>query len=273
MSKTANMMEYHSHFTPPHKIITLGDNFYDKGTEFGISDPQWNTSWYDIFMKGGDISNIKNIKWHAILGNHDYYGGYNSIDSQIKRTYIDNNWYMPYHHYIEIEKQTNSFFIHIDTCQIYPELYHDTKIMISRDQKYASLSFIENALKGARRANARWIFVIGHYHIFSNGFYENYDIMMDRLLPLLEKYDVDAYICGHEHNFQILKRNNINFVVNGACTYSSEVTNDNIDPSVQTFFVSNNNGFAVHSLNKNEFKTSFVNNRGHIEYTHSIMKK
>ena len=77
--------------------------------------------------------------------------------------------------------------------------------------------------------------------------------MIYRLLPLLIKYDVDIYFCGHEHNFQLLKydynhmsensykrndsykRNNkLHFVVNGAGTFSSNVVHKNKNPIIST---------------------------------------
>ena len=35
----------------------------------------------------------------ATLGNHDYYGGYDSIEAQLERTCFDKNWHMPSENY------------------------------------------------------------------------------------------------------------------------------------------------------------------------------
>ena len=115
----------------PNFIITLGDNFYDRGVKH-INDPMWNTSWRDIFINPHE--NMQNIEWRATLGNHDYYGGYDSIEAQLERTCFDKNWHMPSENYYYRDIETNSYFIHIDTCKIYPELYRETELMISKRQ-------------------------------------------------------------------------------------------------------------------------------------------
>ena len=90
---------------------------------------------------------MKNIEWRATLGNHDYYGGYDSIEAQLERTRYDKNWYLPNESYYYRDVETNSYFIHIDTCKIYPELYHETDLMISKRQISETLEYLEFALK------------------------------------------------------------------------------------------------------------------------------
>ena len=108
-----------------------------------------------------------------------------------------------------------------------------------------TILFLENALMEATENDARWIFVFGHYHIFSNGFYDNYEKMEKRILPLLLKYNVDVYFCGHEHNFQILKHKNLHMIINGAATFNSFVEAENSNSSVETNLYHQIMGFVI----------------------------
>ena len=269
LKNVAYQMNKLSIYKNPRFISTLGDNFYERGVT-SIHDPKWNSSWKDIFIN--KYPNLQKIRWCATLGNHDYYGGYNSIEAQINKSMVDNNWFLPSENYYFLDKETNSYFIHIDTCKIYPELYYETQLMISQRQINETLNYLEIILKRANRYNANWIFVFGHYHIFSNGFYDNYEYMEKRLLPLLLKYNVDVYFCGHEHNFQVLEYKKLKLIVNGVGSYSNNVSCYNNNLSVDTHYVSSNNGFTFHDVTKNKFTINFVNTCGESEYKMEIVK-
>lgn len=47
--------------------------------------------------------------------------------------------------------------------------------------------------------NPTWLIVVGHYPIFSRGEHGDISELKEYLLPLLIKYKVNAYICGHDH--------------------------------------------------------------------------
>lgn len=269
MKKLSFQMSNYTKIKKPKFIITLGDNFYDRGVKH-VNDPMWNTSWRDIFINPHE--NMQNIEWRATLGNHDYYGGYDSIEAQLERTCFDKNWHMPNENYYYRDVETNSYFIHIDTCKIYPELYHETDIMISKRQIKETLDYLEFVLQRAKYNNANWIFVFGHYHIFSNGYYKNYEIMEKRLLPLLLKYNVDVYFCGHEHNFQVLEYENLKLVINGASSYCSDVEFYNNNLNVNTKYISIKNGFTFHNLTKHAFTINFMNVNGKIDYSYQMNK-
>ena len=265
----AKQMNEQAYIKKPTFVCALGDNFYDKGINSEYS-PRWINNFYSIFID--PYPQFKNLPWYAILGNHDYYGGYTSVKAEIKHTKLSRNWCMPRCNYYFSEPSTQSYFIYIDTCQIYKELYYETELMITKEDEENTLQYLENRLIDAHKDGAKWIFVFGHYHIFSNGFYKNYDIMIERLLPLLIKYDVDVYFCGHEHNFQVLKYKNTHFIVNGAGAFTSDVHHKNTCEDVNTIFKTHNNGFSIHSLTNKTFTIEFKNVWGELEYSQTIQK-
>jgi tartrate-resistant acid phosphatase type 5 len=265
----ARQMHEHSFKTKPTFVCALGDNFYDKGINSEYS-PRWVHNFYNIFID--PYPRFQNLPWYAILGNHDYFGGYTSVNSEIAHTKLSLNWCMPKHNYDFNEPTTRSYYIYIDTCQIYRELYNETELMITKEDEHNTLLWLEKRLIEARENNANWIFVFGHYHIFSNGLYSNYDVMIERILPLLTKYNVDIYFSGHEHNFQVLKYKNTHFIVNGAGAFSYDVSQQNINENVETKYVSSSNGFSIHTVTDTTCTIEFKNIWGETEYTQIMTK-
>lgn len=261
---------YHKSNPKPKFIVALGDNFYDSGVN-GLDDEKWNTTWYNNFIL--PYPELNDLKWCAILGNHDYDGGEISILSQIEKTTHSNNWIMPNNEYYLHDKNSNSYHIFIDTCKIYPELYEKTNNMLNSKDVFDSLQFIEKQLIIANNLNCKWICVYGHYHMFSNGYYGNYNVMIERLLPLFIKYNVTIYFSGHEHTHQLLKFKNIYFCVNGVGAFVSPVHHKNKLNDIITYYTDNTAvGFMSHSITKNEYLLKFIDNNSNEKYNYSIKK-
>ena len=43
----------------------------------------------------------------------------------------------------------------------------------------------------------------GHHPVLSAGIHGNTPYLLSNLKPLMEEYDVTAYISGHDHNLQV----------------------------------------------------------------------
>lgn len=50
---------------------------------------------------------------------------------------------------------------------------------------------------------ADYLFVVGHYSIFSIASSGNVKCLLDRLDPLLRRYQVSAYFSSHDNNIQV----------------------------------------------------------------------
>lgn len=61
------------------------------------------------------------------------------------------------------------------------------------------LQYIESELQKAAIDQPSWLIVAGHYPVFSAGEHGDTNELKTYLLPLLQKYNVDAYMCGHDH--------------------------------------------------------------------------
>lgn len=190
-------------FKPSDKVILLGDNFYNKGPFgpggiFTLHDCKLEL-FKDIFQCVG-FDNI-----YAVMGNHDYEG---NPTVQLQSPYIKNN---EYYFKMSLSENTDLFFI--DTVQLYENHCNIGRNKIQRahnesDYKILQTKQIEWLTHALHESVACNKIVFGHYPIISNGIYKDLlSPLYNKLLPIFAKYNVSAYVSGHEHNIQYIERN------------------------------------------------------------------
>lgn len=176
------------------KLILMGDNFYNNGVD-NIYDELWKT--FSYFFDGILQNNI-----YTIMGNHDYH---KNPKSQIK----NNFWNTPSFYYkLELDNKVDLFFI--DTVQLFPGHCNISKAKIENvyndcidNINYNQLKWLNDELSKSKNKKI----VFGHYPVISNGVYKyKLQPIYDILFPILKNNNVDAYVSGHEHNVQYLKR-------------------------------------------------------------------
>ena len=257
----------YSIYINPIFIVSLGDNFYENGVT-GVTDKKWKDVWYDRFIK--PYPQLHYTSWFSILGNHDYLGGINSVNAEIEMSKYSKNWIMPENNYYYYDEKSNTSHVFIDTIKIYPELYDYTKNIYSLEDIKKNILKIENLLIESIKKNPKWLFVYGHYQLFSNSYYGNYNVMIERIFHLLKKYKVNVYFSGHEHTFQLLKYDGIYFCINGAGAYKSKLYQHNSNIEVRTFYSTNNNGFLIHKISNKHLNLQFINNYNIAEFDYNI---
>ena len=243
------------------KIILLGDNFYPDGVN-SINDKLWND--YKIIFN--DIS--KN-KIHAVLGNHDYH--------QNPLCQVNNNYWNTPHFYYKLSLNNNTDLFFIDTVQLYPghcfisknmiENVHNKPINILISQQ---LQWLNNELSKSKNKNK---IVFGHYPIISNGAYNNLMKPLYKLLyPIFKKHNVKAYVSGHDHNIQYMKREDNGYVFNQFVIGSSAENREN---SSRLFcfidmYNDNDNFLLQIGQHNNKYIFNFINKNNTIKYSYSI---
>jgi acid phosphatase len=76
------------------------------------------------------------------------------------------------------------------------------------------LDWLEKELSASQAA---WKIVFGHHPIYSSGKYGSNDDFIKTLTPLFQKYNVQLYINGHEHNYERTKSiNGTTYLICGA---------------------------------------------------------
>lgn len=250
-------------FKDNDKLILMGDNFYPAGVKY-LNDIKW-ADYRMIFNPIG----FENI--FAIMGNHDYEGDPNI---QINSPYIQNTEFYYKH---SLSKDTELFFI--DTVPLYQnhcgiEESHMRRI---HDKTYyqlqmAQLYWLENHLKRSIAINK---IVFGHYPIITNGHYKEYmEPLKDTLFKIFEEYQVTAYVSGHEHNIQYIKKQENNyifhqFIIGSSSDYRElecqDILSDNIYDNTDNYYLK----IQEHELTKNvEFQ--FINKQGETKYKYII---
>jgi len=182
------------------RMFVVGDLFYPSG----LTDKDPRLAEFERIF--GNVPCPINV----LLGNHDYLGEpklYLSADKGKPRL-----WQMPNYYYRLC--YPNLDVIMLDTQQLEPCYTRlpkrsnvngrlvESKVGLGRSMEQIrgeQMAWLEGALSSSKAA---FKVVMGHYHLLSNGAYENNVRLTKLLVPLLAKHRVDAYICGHEHNNQ-----------------------------------------------------------------------
>ncbi|MDO5608061.1 MAG: tartrate-resistant acid phosphatase type 5 family protein [Capnocytophaga sp.] len=249
-------------------VVSTGDNFYPNGVR-SVQDPQWWQSYENIY---GNF--YLNIPWLVSLGNHDYYGNY---EAQIEYSGISRRWIMPDKYFTQtytLKSGKKILFIVIDTNP-FVQKYQNYKEMIGENVKkqdtQAQLAWLENQLK-TKEKEVQWVFVVGHHPLYSGGKRiaepETEDIRKV-FEPIFQKYSVDAYFCGHEHDLQVIQPKGIKTV-----QYLSGAGSE-IRPTGKregTRYAVSDGGFMSVSVTDKLVKTTIINANGEALYSEEIKK-
>ena len=173
--------------SPPAFALLLGDNFYFKLK--GVDDPHWQTLFeqmYDPMVLG--------VPFYACLGNHDYDGNNLQIELSYARQHAESRFKLPAEWY------------RVDLPATKPAV---TVIMLDSNRDNLSelqwneqTQWLEKQLAGPC---APWIICCAHHPLFSNGFFWGNGVLQKDWGTLLQKYHVDFYLCGHEHDMEHLE--------------------------------------------------------------------
>jgi len=184
-------------------IILVGDNFYPCGIS-GLSDPQWTK----ITAHFGP----SHLPIYPILGNHDYgdqqehaRGTYSTCGhpdpgAEVQATGKIPDWRFPARNYLMQSPLAD--FVMLDTQPI--------ALGFSKPVAGSATAQEEASWLGATldRLQSHWRIVVGHHTIYSSGIHgRKNDATQQRmraLLPLLREKHVDLYICGHDHDMELL---------------------------------------------------------------------
>merc|ERR1711963_1145017 len=72
--------------------------------------------------------------------------------------------------------------------------------------------WIEQQLKAS---TANYLFVAGHYPIYSVCSHGPTRTLVDKLLPMMKQYNATGFFSGHDHCQEYLEDDNIHFILSG----------------------------------------------------------
>jgi acid phosphatase len=244
-------------------VVSVGDNFYEDGVA-SAADPQWRSSFEEIYTAPS-----LQIPWYAALGNHDYRG---SPQAQVdySRKSKSKRWRMP-DRYFKISgagigaPHLDLFFV--DTSPLVHKYREGVEGIIaanvaSQDIE-AQTRWLDHEL-GASEAS--WKLVIGHHTLRSGGSkHGETEEVIELIEPLLQKHRVQAYINGHDHDLQHIRRGGVDYVCTGAGSEVRPVQ------SVQgTLFCAARSGFTSLTSSAESLDLEFRDYTGAVLYRSTV---
>jgi tartrate-resistant acid phosphatase type 5 len=234
-------------------IVSVGDNFYEHGVA-SAADPQWQSSYESVYH-----ARSLHIPWYVALGNHDYRG---SPQAQIDYAAQSSRWRMPARYFKVDGTALNAPYVDlfvIDTSPLVHKYRDEVEDAIAENVRTqdvdAQLQWLDLELG---RSSARWKLVIGHHTLRSGGSGHGETAEVVQLVePILLKHGVTAYINGHDHDLQHIRRGGLDCIGSGA---GSEVRPVNAVSG--TLFCASRSGFAAITCSPESVGLEFVDFTG-----------
>eukprot|EP00047_Mylnosiga_fluctuans_P005924 m.243654 g.243654 ORF g.243654 m.243654 type:complete len:323 (+) comp14281_c0_seq1:457-1425(+) len=184
-----------------HFVIALGDNFYSYGIDTDVTDPRFRVTFENVYT---DAS--LQIPWYVVLGNHDYQG---NVTAQVDYTTVSSRWKMPTTYFDIVERYIDDegvaatlHMIFIDTVALagntldLADEFDQPRGPLNATAAEEQWDWIESKLAGS---TADYLWVAGHYPVWSGCQHGPTTLLVDRLKPMLEKYRATGYFSGHDH--------------------------------------------------------------------------
>lgn len=240
-------------------VISTGDNFYPHGVG-SVNDPQFRDSFEDIYSAPS-----LQTPWYAVLGNHDYEG---SPNAEVAYSSRSRRWRMPARYWAEamsVGGETATFFF-LDTTPIarLNNAAAHMPLLGTSDEAREQLQWLEQRLAADRSA---WKVVVGHHPILSSGNHGEAPAVAERVKPVLERYGVQVYFNGHDHDLEHLVDHGVNYVCSGSGARSRQ-----IEAVPQSRFAYPSVGFASCGLGAGALALRFHDAEGSVIYDTQIAR-
>ena len=193
-------------------VLSVGDNFYPDGV-VDASDSHWKQSYEDVYS-GPHLQ----TPWYVALGNHDYHG---EPQAQLDYARTSPRWRMPSRYYkvsgAALGLASVDLFC-IDTTPMLAEFtersVRHSGLPVDRQNTAEQLAWLDRALAAS---DARWKLVFGHHTLRSGGSaHGDTPEIVEKVLPILQRRGAAAYICGHDHDLQHIRRDGLDYILTGA---------------------------------------------------------
>jgi Icc-related predicted phosphoesterase len=260
--RIAALLSLHTELADIDFLVVAGDPIHDDGVT-SVDDEEWKVKIENVYAS----ASLHAIPWYVVSGNHEYNG---SVPAILAYSDVSGRWNAPARYFSFTKKigacDEECLFIFIDTTPLIDKYrYDEDRSDAGQQDMAAQLEWIENTLASS---SANWKIVIGHHPVYAktNKEVSERTDMQERVGVLLEKHDVDFYICGHIHNFQHISPtgSNVHYVVNSSASQSREV--HEIDEVEGVIFANPDPGYSVFTVSADSVVFSFVNHTGETVY-------
>ena len=252
--EVAKEMKEYSSKNPVDFVVTTWDNFYQRGVTW-IDDEHWKKSFTDVY----DLTYTWAPARYPVLWNHDHFWNY---EAQVQYSKVNSIWKMENKYYTKeltfgTPKKTVQF-IFLDTTPF--DIWRKKDITPQLDWLDAMLS----------KSTADFKIVVGHHPAFTSGLRKWKLKHIQKILqPIFEKYTVDLYLAGHEHDLEYDKPEGFtNYFVSGAGSEKRRIHT----PNPETRFIASDYWFFAFTLENTKIEVQCINAKGKILYSTSIKK-
>jgi len=194
----------------PHKAVIKGiaadhpDFFINTGDIFktGVDTTLFME---DFFLGAKEL--IANTPLFLAIGNHEYIGDPAAKATKKYFNFPGNKtWY-------EVRYGTVQFLF-LDST-ILPHTQHMDNGLNKTQKDNATDEQLTWLVDKLHSPKPDWRIVILHHHIFSSGLFGIDSSLVELLVPLFEKNQVDLVLGGHEHNYERSEQNSITYILTG----------------------------------------------------------
>ncbi|HVZ42116.1 MAG TPA: metallophosphoesterase [Candidatus Kapabacteria bacterium] len=229
-------------------IISTGDNIYPKGVQ-SANDEQWKRKFTAMYYASG-----LHMPVYPTLGNHDY--GFDP-DAQIAYSRTNPQWRFPSRYYVEQLKAPDGTTV--DIFSLDTQLVQTGVAGAAEEQS----TWLDTELG---RSKARWKIVFGHHMLYSNGAYGNLKRMRQAFESVLVRHKVPLYMCGHDHDIQLLEPvNGVNYLVSGGGGGHRDTT-----WAGNTVYAATNMGYVWLCAAQDALYLHFHDADGDVRYAHRL---
>ena len=218
--------------------VALGDNFYTDGIHTDAGDGRFRDTFESVYS-----ADALQHPWYIAVGNHDWRG---NVTAQMEYAKRSDRWTYPDYWYAVTreftasngEKMTFELLV-IDTVLGFGHT-EDHPFSVPQgpfDQRAAGeqLSWLESRLAAS---TADFLWVGGHFPVYSACSHGSTPGMEDKIRPLLERYRATGSMAGHDHCQEYVEHNSVAYVLTGTgveCCYNA--TNEALLPKDSLKFI------------------------------------
>ncbi len=222
--------------------LTFGDNIYRRGVR-APNDDGWDPAFINKFEEPYEGFGRFDI-W-MVAGNHDWFRGRESVDTEILYTRQSERWRMLSYDY-EVPRLPD--WLHVYAL--------DTTI-IDNGVEIGQIDRAEAALCGAEG----WRILMGHHAIFTSGRHANGDgeipSIKRALLPVIGRCDVQLYLAGHDHHQEHIVADGFDQIIQGAAGGTRNVGDRSADDDGTQLFRGRKFGFGVLRVRRDSIDVTF----------------
>ena len=229
-------------------VVFLGDNFYGNSLT-STHDLSWQTKFERVYWGHW----LSHVPFYAVLGNHDY-----PVSQKYEIEYGQQHkgsgrWQMPASSYVKN-------FGDVNGRPLVRMVFLDTSA--PRETFQQQIDLIDQAFQ-AEGEPPVWRIVASHHPIRNQGQHGEDPDLVARLLPALERNNVDMLLSGHDHNQQLLLRTGEPaWVISGAGGQTLYALNT---PALDSTFTTSRAGFAKLDLDAHRLRLAYYDDRGDLE--------